>query len=568
MHNEQSDKPRVMVIGFDGATLDLIHPWVQAGLLPNFKRLMAEGAWGELRSTMPPVTPAAWSSIATGTNQGKHGLFDFYARKKDSYETYVVNSSNRHGATLWKLLSQAGYQVSVFNIPATYPPDPVNGTMISGFLTPSDARDASYPAEALDELKKTVPDFHFYPPAIFSQGSEAKFVKDVLDWDAMTLRATRYLLQRHPWDFFFTVFTGVDILSHWMWRPMVTQGASTATADPQTARSLATAIQDVYRQADSILGELLETAGDHTYIVVISDHGFGPLDYYMHLNTWLVQRGYLKFKRSLMVQLKYLAFQLGFTPLGVLELLRRLRLGGQVQQVASKRKALLNGMIGKVFLSLADVDWSRTAAYSSGYAGPIYVNLKGRQPQGSIERGDQYEDLLERLIADLRGLRHPFTGEPFVSKIYRPARDLYCGPYADQSADLMFEPYDWANQGFGVHDFASNRWLEPTPDRTGTHRMNGILFLRGPGIRPGHVIQDAALIDVAPTILALMSVPIPRDMDGKVLTEPMTEALHSQLATRYSDVDEPSENKPSAPSLSEVEVQAIRERLEALGYFG
>jgi predicted AlkP superfamily phosphohydrolase/phosphomutase len=567
MVNEQSGQPRVMVIGFDGATLDLIRPWVQMGLLPNFGRLMVEGAWGELRSTMPPVTPAAWSSIATGMNQGKHGLFDFYAHKENSYATYVVNSSDRHGATLWQLLSQAGYQVSVFNIPATYPPDPVNGTMISGFLTPGDARDASYPAEALDELKKAVPDFHFYPPAIFSQGSEVKFVRDVLKWDATTLLATRHLLRRHPWDFFFTVFTGVDILSHWMWRPMITQDASPSTGDPQIARSLATAIQEVYCQADNILGELLETTGDNTYILVISDHGFGPLDYYMHLNTWLVQRGYLKFKRSPFVQFKYLAFHFGFTPINILELLRALRLGSQVQQVASKRKALLNQMIAKVFLSLADVDWRRTAAYSSGYAGPIYVNLKGRQPQGSIERGDQYEELVESLIADLRALRHPFTGEPFVSKIYRPAQDLYRGPYADQSADLMFEPFDWANQGFGIHDFASNRWLEPTPDRTGTHRMNGIIFLRGPGIRPGHVIQGAALIDVAPTILALMHVPIPREIDGRVLTEPMTEALQAQLTTRYCDEGEPLEKRTTVPFLSEMEAQAIRERLEALGYF-
>lgn len=569
MGSRQNATRRVMVIGFDGATLELIKPWADAGLLPNFKRLMDQGSWGELESTKPPVTPAAWSTLATGTNPGKHGLFDFYARKADSYETYVVNSQNRHGPTLWGLLSEAGYRVVVLNIPATYPPDPVNGIMVSGFLTPANADDAAYPGHVLAELKQAVPGFGFYPPAIFSQGEEVKFVDDVLDWDMQALQATEYLASRQPWDFLFTVFTGVDILSHWMWRHMVTRGASVSSSDTTVRQTLADAIQAVYRQADRILGQLLAMADSNTYVCVLSDHGFGPLDYYMHLNTWLVQQGYMKFRRTPLVLLKMLAFRLGFTPLGILELLRSLHLGGTVQQVAKRRKSWLSALIQGVFLSFKDVDWSRTTAYTSGYAGPIFVNLRDRQPQGVVQPGVEYERLLEQLSRDLQALRHPYTGEPYVREIYRPSRDLYWGPYSDQSADLMFEPLDWANQGFGVHDFASNRWLEPTPDRTGTHRMNGIFFLHGPGIRPNCVVQQAALTDIAPTILALLDVPIPRHMDGKVLTEPLGDELSGQLSIAYTDAEMPADRQdvPGA-ALSDQEEQAIRERLEALGYFG
>ncbi len=566
--NDNGSRPRrVMVIGFDGATLELIEPWAAAGILPAFKRLMERGAWGPLQSTMPPVTPAAWSSLATGTQQGKHGLFDFYARRPGSYETNVVNAANRHGATLWGLLGEAGYRTTVFNVPASYPPDRVNGVMISGLLTPTQATDAAWPPEVLQELKQAVPGFSFYPPGIFSEGQEAAFVQQVLDWDKMTLQATEFLMTRQPWDFLFTVFIGVDIMSHFMWRHMVTRGASAPTDDPATRETLANAIQAVYRQADAILSTLLEMAGDDTYVAVVSDHGFGPLDYYMHVNAWLVERGYLKFKRTPAVMLKYLAYRLGVTPLFILNLMRRLRLGGKVQETVSTRNDWAKAMVKKAFLSLADIDWSRTTIYATGYGAGLFVNLKGREPQGIVEPGAQCEALLQRLTADLRELRHPETKEPLVGEVYRRS-DLYSGPYAELAPDLMFVPRDWRNQPYGVHDFASSRWLEPTPDRTGTHRMNGILFLTGPGILPGARVEGASLWDLAPTILALMKTPIPKNMDGQVLSAALAEELRSQLTVTYRDVAEESQQAGAAPVLGEDEEQVIRDRLEALGYFG
>jgi predicted AlkP superfamily phosphohydrolase/phosphomutase len=500
-------------------------------------------------------------------NQGKHGLFDFFGRQESSYETFVVNASHRHGASLWHLLGRAGHRVTVFNVPATYPPEPVNGLMVSGLLTPPHAVDAAWPRELLNELKQTVPDFSFYPPGIFSRGQAVEFVNDVLAWDEMTLRSTEFLMAKQPWDFLFTVFSGIDLVSHFMWRHMITSGASAPTNDPGVKKILANAIQNVYRQADAILARLLEAAGDDVYVGIVSDHGFGPLDYYMHLNAWLVQKGYLKFKRTPAVQLKYLAYRLGLAPLRVLDLLRKVRLGGRVQQTASEHNAWLKSMVKKVFLSLADVDWSRTTAYSAGYGGPIFVNLKGRELQGIVEPGAEYEALLERLTIDLRALRHPGTGEPYVGEIYRP-QDLYRGPYTELAFDLMFLPRDWRNQGYGVHDFASHRWLGPSPDRTGTHRMAGILFMQGPGIRPGYSVEGAHLWDVAPTTLALMGVPIPRNMDGRVLSAALSEELLSQLAITYCEAVEDAPERPTPPDIGEEDERIIRERLRALGYYG
>jgi predicted AlkP superfamily phosphohydrolase/phosphomutase len=565
--NEKNSHRRVMLIGFDGATLDLIQPWVQAGLLPNFARLMSVGACGPLESTIPPVTPAAWGTLATGVNPGKHGVYDFFARRPDSYETYVVNSRDRHGPTLWGLLSQAGYRVTVLNVPASYPPDPVNGSMVSGLLTPNEAKDASFPPVLLQELKRAVPRFEFHPPGIFSKGKEVEFVQSVLDWDKMTLDATEYLMNREPWDFLFTVFIGTDIVSHWIWREMATQGASVQTGDPAVRETLAHAIENVYRQADTILGKMLDAAGENTYVMVVSDHGFGPLNYYMHVNAWLVERGYMKVKRTPGVMLKHLAYRLGLTPLNILETLRKLHLGGPVQQTAGKHNDWLKDMVKRVFLSLDDIDWTRTTVYTRGYAGPLFVNLKGREPQGIVEPGAEFEAVLKKVEADLRAIKHPVTGEPFISHVLR-TEDVYSGPYTKYAPDFGFAMNDWSVQPYGVHDFASNRWFEPTPDRTGTHRMNGIFFLRGPGIEPGTRVEGASLMDVAPTVLALMGVPIPSMMDGHVLTTPMGSELRSGLHTRFVEQEMPVAAEIGGPVLGEEEEKIIRERLEALGYFG
>lgn len=565
--NNNNSHRRVMLIGFDGATLDLIQPWVQAGILPNFARLMSVGACGPLESTIPPVTPAAWGTMATGVNPGKHGIYDFFARRPGSYETYIVNARDRHGPTLWGLLSQAGYRVTVLNVPATYPPDPVNGSMVSGLLTPNEATDAAFPPELLQELKRAVPGFQFHPPGIFSKGKEVEFVQSVLDWDKMTLDATEFMMKRDSWDFLFTVFIGTDIISHWMWREMATQGASVQTSDPAVREKLAHAIENVYRQADQILGRMLELAGEDTFVMVVSDHGFGPLDYYLHLNAWLAEKGYLKFKRTPEVMLKYLAYRLGMTPLNIIETLRKLHLAGPVQKTAGDHNEALRRVIKHVFLSLDDIDWSRTTVYTRGYAGPLFVNLKGREPQGIVEPGEEFEAVLKKLEADVREIKHPVTGEPFVSQVGR-GKDVYSGPYLKSAPDFGFGMNDLSIQPFGVHDFASNRWFEPTPDRTGTHRMNGIFFLKGPGIEPGTRVQGASLMDVAPTVLALMGVPIPTLMDGHVLSAPMGSELRTGLHARFVEQEIPVAAEVEGPVLGEEDEKIIRERLEALGYFG
>jgi predicted AlkP superfamily phosphohydrolase/phosphomutase len=543
-----------MVIGLDGATWQLARPWAEVGHLPTFQRLMAEGAWGALGSTLPPVTPAAWSSFATGMNPGKHGLFDFVGRQDGSYGTYVANASYRDGAPLWQLASQAGRRVTVFNVPATYPPDKVNGLMVSGFLTPAHAADATWPPQLQAELAQAVPQFTFYPPNIYSPGHEADFVQAVSDLNQATLEAVRYLLRREPWDLFVAVFMGTDVIQHFLWGYMA-----------QGNEGLGSAILDCHRQMDATLAELLAGLGPDDYLVVMSDHGFGPLTHYIHVNAWLVERGYLKFKRNPLSALKAVAYRLGFTPLGMYERLRALGLGGRMQETASERNEWLKARVQKVFLSLPDVDWGRTQAYSLGFGGPIFVNLRGREPQGIVAPGAEYEALRAQIATDLARTTDPETGQPFVGHIYR-REQLYTGPHAGRAPDLILVPRNWSHQPFGTHEFASHRWLEPCRDRSGTHRLDGLLLLWGPGVRRGTQVEGATIVDVAPTVLALLGVPIPADMDGRVLSAALEGGLLADLNITYEEAGERITAHQPAPQMSAEDEELIRQHLRGLGY--
>ena len=551
---EPSLRSRVMVVGLDGATWQLARPWAEEGLLPTFRRLMQEGAWGALESVVPPVTPAAWSSFATGMNPGKHGIFDFVGRLDGSYATYVANAGYRDGAPLWQLAGQAGRRVTVFNVPATYPPERVNGLMISGFLTPAHATDASWPSELQVELAQAVPRFTVYPPTIYSPGHEAEFAQAVTHLNQATLEAVRYLLRRQPWDLFVAVFMGTDVIQHFMWGDMLRGEGETADA-----------ILRCYQQMDAALAKLAGELGPDDYLVVMSDHGFGPLSHYLHVNAWLAEHGYLKFRRNPLSALRFMAYRLGLTPLNVYERLRALGMGSRMQDTASERNDAMKAAIRQVFLSFHDVDWSRTRAYSLGFGGPIFVNLLGREPQGIVRPGEDSDALLAQISMELQQTLDPQTGQPVVARTYR-RDELYAGPHAGSAPDLIFVPGDWRYQPFGTHELASHRWLEPCHDRSGTHRMDGLLLVGGPGVRSGVEIQGAALVDVAPTVLALLGVPIPKGMDGRMLSDAFADEWLARLGVTYSEASESPRARDPVPDMSQEDEELLRQHLRGLGY--
>jgi predicted AlkP superfamily phosphohydrolase/phosphomutase len=545
--------PKVFVVGFDGATFDLIHPWAANGKLPTFKRLMDGGAWSELRSTVPPVTASAWSSFMTGKNPAAHGLFDFMQRRQGSYDLVPVSTRDRDGKAVWDLIGESGKRVIVMNVPVTWPPQPVNGLLVTGMLTPRGADRFTYPPELAQELQSAIGDYVIYSDEVYSKGRGDVFLQALKYSSEQRTRAAEYLLSKYPWDFFTLVFPETDTVSHGLWSSF---DPTHHEHDRREADKLRDGILEIYQHLDSLLARLLAQLDSDTTVLLMSDHGHGPVRHFLYVNNYLAQLGYLKFKPCSSTRLKHLAFQLGLTPRTVYQALLRVGLG-KLRRTLDKRRAG-RGLLKRFFLSFADVDWSRTRAYSIGYIGEVHVNLRGREPRGTVERGAEYERVRDELIAALRELKLA-DGTPLVEHMWKK-EEIYHGAHLEEAPDILFLPRNLETIAFGDFEFGSNKVIEPSYGVSSSHRMNGIFVASGAGISKAGQFAGAQLIDLAPTILHLLGLSIPPDMDGRVLSPILAD-------TRAIQFGSTSESHPTSAEgyTAEEEAQVI-ERLRDLGY--
>lgn len=542
---------RILVIGIDGGTFDLVHPWAEAGDLPNIARLMAEGIYGPLESTLPPVTAPAWSTFATGKNPGKHGVFDFILPMGGRYD--LVNATSIHAPTLWQIISEAGRKCGVMNVPVTYPPAPINGFIIGGMLSPVTGA-FTYPSNLLDRYAAQMKPYRIAPHVQYKPGNEAVFVADLLD---LVERRGEYALQLmvdFPYDFLMFHFQATDNMQHAFWKFV---DPAHPQYDPEAASRLGPAVKQVYQRIDFYIGQMLDRITKDATVFVMSDHGFGSLHYVVNLNLLLLDRGLLRLKQGAWTRLKTGLFRAGLTPASVWHLIERTGLQNYVWQVS---KSTRNKVVGK-FLSFDDVDWSRTQAYSIGHVGQVFVNLKGREPEGIVEPGAEYESVRQRVIKALQDLRHPETGQPLVDKIV-PGDQVAKGPYAHRGPDLHVVMDGYRTIAFPLFATDSRTVTRQIRGDSGCHRMHGILIARGPEIQAGKHVDGARIMDLAPTILHLMGLPVLDDMDGRVLTEALTTSRPVERRSA-GPADEEAETELSVEETAEVE-----DRLRALGYLG
>jgi predicted AlkP superfamily phosphohydrolase/phosphomutase len=555
---------RILVIGLDGATFDLIEPWAEASHLPTFRRLLAEGAHGPVESTIPPMTGPAWTSFMTGKNPGKHGLYDWIYRHRDSYDVSPVTARHNKEATLWSLLSATGRRVCVFNVPMTFPPAPVNGLMISGMPAPSTKVTITYPPELLAEIEGQVGEYLLYPDPgqAYSDAGVDAFLDRLYRTTAVRLEVMDNLRMREAWDFFMLVFNGTDTVQHAMWKYM---SPKHPLHDPAKFTKYGDAILHYFQYVDEALGQILAGLDDNTVLMLMSDHGFGPFHKFIHVNNWLRREGWLRIKRSPKPSLKAALFGLGFAPMKVYNVLMRFGLGALKREVVRGQG---QGLLKKLFLSFDDVDWARTTAYSLGNVGQIRLNVRGREPQGLVEPGDEYEAVRDEIIARLWQMRDPKTGEQVVQEVYR-REEVYWGDNVEQAADIVFIPTRMEYFGFGEYEFGSNEIIESMKRGiSGTHRPNGICLLWGKPIRAGAEIEHARLYDLAPTILHLMGEPIPADMDGRVLAEAL-QPEYSRFQVSAVQHRTPGVSfVPAGTDLSDEDEALVAERLRGLGYVG
>ncbi|MFW6116315.1 MAG: alkaline phosphatase family protein, partial [bacterium] len=507
-------RERILVIGLDGATLDLIYPWAAEGHLPNLARLIRNGASGPLRSTFPPVSPAAWTSFMTGKSPGRHGVFDFTVRDFRSYDMRVAARSSE--PTIWRMLSTQGRQVCVVNVPQTYPPEEVNGYMVTGLGTPSGCA-FTYPDDLSDVLRKK--NYQIVTHANLRQDGPEAFVQGVYRVAEQVTDTMLDLMNQVDWDLGMVVLRLTDEIPHYFWHSMDETHPAHTASDPVHKNT----VRKCYQKADELLGRLIERADDRTTILVVSDHGFGPLHKDVCLNEWLRRQGLLTMRShpNPRATVSEALRRLGLTQTQVGHALARLGWNG----LRSALRDVL-GPWAKVFpqdsrCRVAEaVDWKRTQAYSVGYIGQIYVNLAGREPRGTVSPGREYERLRDNIVERLLEMTDPDDGRRVVSQVFKK-EDIYEGPFLTKAPDLLVEMRNLSYITRQSYQISERRRVFSTPptQETGSHRMDGVLIACGNHIREGFRIRDARIEDLAPTILHLHNYEVPVDMDGEVLVD-------------------------------------------------
>ncbi|HSE38204.1 MAG TPA: alkaline phosphatase family protein [Blastocatellia bacterium] len=558
---------KVLFIGLDGATFDVLDPLIEQGLMPRLKRFIEEGVRGPLETTIPPITPTAWVSWMTGKNPGKHGVFEFLLRRKGSgaLPDTPVNSRSRDGFPFWDLLGQTGKQAIVTNVPCTYPPSMVNGVMISDFLTPRGRRDFAYPPGLIEEVENRFGPYELYITEVYTPGNVDKILDQLFTELNYKTKVNRYLMEQYGWDVFATHYWGTDRFQHELWHLL---DETHPFFDRREHDAHIGRIHEYWHAVDSTLGELFDDVGEETTVYMGSDHGFGPIEKFLCFNVWLIDEGLLVLKRDAMTLFKRALFGLGLTPDLAYRSAMKMGLAHLRLSVGVTNRSKLMKLANLLMLSLEDVDWSRTVAFSKGNYGQIFINLRGRDEHGIVEPGAEYERVTGEVIDKLRGLLDPKTNQPLIGPIWR-REDLYTGPHIDEAPDIQFLPCDMTNKPLGTLDLTSNKFITPAYGNSGDHRMHGIMLGRGTELQRGARFQGARIIDFAPTILHSFGVEVPPDMDGRVLTEIFTAEYLAENPIRISQTLGPDyDAADKSPAMTEEESEEIRARLRGLGYLG
>ena len=538
----------MLVIGLDGATWTNLKPLADRGDMPTLQRLMREGAWGTLDSTIPALTPPAWTSLVTGTNPGKHGIYHFrHTPPGDYYQRRLNNARDIRSLTLWQRLGAYGKRVGIINVPLCHPVYPVNGFMTSDPFAPEAPLVSVYPPELAAEFRDFVADVTEYPTA---QPTSKRYAKQILRFiehneEILLLQANTALrmMKTQPWDFFMVAWMLNDRFHHFCWRFCDPSQESSMKTDEE--KQIATRCLATLRQLDTQIGRLCEAAGDNCALVVASDHGGGPaIPAFFHTNHWLIQRGYLR-----------------LLPIWNW---RRLVIGNLPRTWKAKLGVPIDSKHGLV-------DWSCTRVWADpleSRALAININRVGRFPEGIVPEAE-CETLLNELVKELSNLKTPDGGKVFAE--IHPGADVFHGPRNITVPDLVCvldKPLD-VPASFR-RDVRSSVLIVPNRHklRDGGHEPDGIYLFHGLNIRSAGRLPAQSIMSIAPTVLALYGLPIGDDMDG----EPIVAALTDEFLRAYpphresKPVPAESPTTPAQPEYSEEDSAKIEERLRKLGY--
>ncbi len=554
--------PRILLIGIDGFSLELVRQWADDGYLPHLREMLAVGSAGPLRSTPEFSSPQAWPSLITGVNPAKHGIFSFLQPVPGTYEVRRMTSADIQVPTIFSLLSAAGSQLACLNIPCTYPMEELSGVGVAGWLCPSLRHNgATWPPELAGELRQRFGRYPFHAEIkhYALQGRYDQAVNVALAQLHKKSEIGKYLYRRQSWDLFAIAFVETDAIQHYFWHLC---DPSHPEYDPDQVDQWGNPVLRIYQAIDEIIGQWRELASDDTIIIIASDHGASLYNRGRTYMPNLLRAAGLTVDKSP---------RLGTAVAGLGR-----KLGERLHQLLPKavKMRLYNNPLGRraveSFFSrrlTENINWEQTQAYSYYWETAPWVNLRGRQPQGIVAPGDQYEQIRQQLIELISSAADAVTGQPAASRVFR-REELYSGPHLDVIPDIGV----WWNQkitleGPLIADFEGRRLKVkpaiPVPGITGGHAPDGTVIVHGPGVRSAAKIEHARIEDIAPTLLTLLDQPVPDYMDGAALNECFTEPL--PVGTdRAAEMG--ADERRQGPAYSPDEEDIIRDRLRDLGY--
>jgi predicted AlkP superfamily phosphohydrolase/phosphomutase len=525
---------RLVVLGWDSATFDVIDPLMQRGRLPALASLAHRGWRAPLRSTWPAMTDCAWTSAFTGVNPGAHGIFGSWYRAPGAYECRYFSSRDRGAPALWEL--NEGPRLLVWNVPMAFPPHPIEGVMVAGYGAPPGARFCE-PDQFQDELARYWPLEELLDRA--PHGKLEHFLDDLVRGLEAQAEALVWSAERTDASAVVAVWPHVDRAQHFFWRFR------------DTEHPLAGAIDEVYEAMDRATRAIVDAFGDAD-VLVVSDHGAGPLKGDVNVGAWLESNGYATYARR---SARRMGVDLAW------KLPPAVRRAGKRVAPGLARGTISSTLAGQ----LGSFDWSKTKAFF-GFHSDLWLNLKGREAQGIVDPADAPQ-LLEELEKGLLAITDPATGERVFGAAHARAK-LYHGSNSFLGPDLMLDTWS-AGYRVAPGRGRTDEIVGPPSALTGVeeawssdHRHLGIFLAAGPRIASG---SSAALnlYDVCPTSLALLEQGVPENLDGRVVTE----ALDAAWLNHHPVVTVPARStRAPGGDISEEEAAAVAAHLKDLGY--
>jgi len=503
------NKRNVAIVGIDGGTLKILRSLMKINNIPNISHMFNSGYSAILKSTIPPTTIPGWYSLATGLNPGKLGICSFMVNKLNN-KRRLVSSKDIQGKALWDYISDKGLKSAIINFP-TYPPYPINGYFVTGMLTPS-GKNYTYPLDFKYVIEKDIGEYYIDIDH-YEYGNTTKLLEVCIDSITQKSKLINLIIKKEYINFLFVIFTETDRIQHHIWNKMKIYDDRIEFSD----KKLGELFFEFWIELDKIIGEILKR---YQNVIIVSDHGFTSFEGEFYINEWLIREGFLK------CSIKYSSRWYHHMPL--LENFKKILIKyGLFDGVVSLGKKIigknnLKNLQNKIFpREKINLDEIIIQEESKAYA------LEGEPTTGQIAINSNNEDekrkirklIIKKLKIDLGSFIKVYTKE-----------ELYWGPkkFLKRMPDIIFYLDDWKwniNPYIRIHTFSRNvkehSYLSKVDDPrvSGVHDINGIFIAYGKDIKQEHSNKSFQILDIAPTVLFMLNIPLPRYIDGKVIKE-------------------------------------------------